>query len=431
MAVQSGYLTATSSSGRAVLDSRGRRRKRLRGARASPAWKAAALVGDRGLTHPDRRRSLSGAYVASIVSSGLVCDRRAAVHALRRVGRLDRHADAERCWPQDVPLRSRLLVGEFVHRGRLCEFRNRDPPPEKPVIERWDGTSWQMMPAPDTVALFGNNLNAISCPQPSVCFAVGSLFERWDGTSWSIQPDPAQGGLSDVSCSVLLACTAVGAKSTSGTISTLAERWDGSGWQVQSTPNPTGSDNSLLYGVSCPLKRTCTAVGQSTTPANVSSPLLERWFGRVNAWGMQAAPQPEGAESVGLGDVSCPHSSRVCVVVGSSTPSQGQSSVMAARRIGLGSWSIFPLITLPGSSLSSVDCPVIRFCQATGNWGSGLIAERFDGTSWQVEGISTNGLPNPGLADVSCPSRFFCMAVGDTFNFQSGTAATLATKWTP
>lgn len=66
-----------------------------------------------------------------------------------------------------------------------------------------------------------------------------------------------------------------------------------------------------------------------------------------------------------------------------STPSQGQSSVMAARRIGLGSWSTFPLTALPGpgSGLSTVDCPVVRFCQATGNWGGGLIAERFDGTT--------------------------------------------------
>ncbi len=161
----------------------------------------------------------------------------------------------------------------------------------------------------------------------------------------------------------------------------------------------------------------------------MTSPIVERWFGRVDAWGLQAAPKPEGAESVGLRDVSCPDGQGVCVVVGSSTPSQGQSSVMAARRVGLGSWSIFPLMTLPGSGLSTVDCSVLRFCQATGGWGSGLIAERFDGASWQVEGIPTNGLPSPRLADVSCPSRFFCMAVGNTFN--AGIGHTLAAKWTP
>ncbi len=97
----------------------------------------------------------------------------------------------------------------------------------------------------------------------------------------------------------------------------------------------------------------------------------------------------------------------------------------------MGSWSIFPLMFLPGSSLSTVDCPVVRFCQATGGWGSGLIGERFDGTNWQIEGIPTNGLPPPRLADVSCPSRFFCMAVGNSLNGQFGTSATLAAKWTP
>jgi hypothetical protein len=303
----------------------------------------------------------------------------------------------------------------------------------RPVVERWDGTSWQIT----TLSSFGS-LNGISCPQPSVCFAVGGSFqgpliELWNGTSWSIQASPpgVNGELEDVSCSGLLACTAVGfARPDPNTFVTLAERWDGTGWHVQPTPNPTGSDNSNLYGVSCPLRRTCTAVGQSVTPGVPTdhlAPLLERWFGRVNAWGAQAAPQPEGAESVGLSDVSCPHGSRVCVVVGSSTPSQGQSSVMAARRIGLGSWSIFPLTTLPGSSLSTLDCPVVRFCQATGSWLNSLIAERFDGTNWHAEGIPTTGL----TADVSCPSRFFCMAVGRTPVSQFGTFGTLAAKWTP
>ena len=198
---------------------------------------------------------------------------------------------------------------------------------------------------------------------------------------------------------------------------------------MQSTPNVTGSDTSDLSGVSCPLRRTCTAVGQSVT-GQVASPLVERWFGRVNSWGLQATPEPDGAQGVGLRDVSCPND-RVCVVVGASYTQQGQSSVMAARRFGLGSWSVFPLTTLPGpaSFLSGVDCSARHFCQATGNWGSGAIAERFDGVSWQAEGIPTNGLPSPFLADVSCPSRFFCMAVGDTASGPIGD--TLAAKWTP
>jgi hypothetical protein len=315
-----------------------------------------------------------------------------------------------------------IAVGEATF-GHLSPFDSAA------VAERWDGTSWQIMPTPTTSgSLFG-----ISCPQPSVCLAVGTLHELWDGTSWSIQPNPpdVQGLLGDVSCSGLLACTAVGYVSTAtgANIRTLAERWDGSGWHVQSTPNITGSDTGDLSGVSCPLRRTCTAVGQSVT-GQVASPLVERWFGRVNAWGLQATPEPDGAQGVGLRDVSCPNG-RLCVVVGASYTQQGQSSVMAARRFGLGSWSVFPLTTLPGpaSFLSGVDCSARHFCQATGNWGSGAIAERFDGVSWQAEGIPTNGLPSPFLADVSCPSRFFCMAVGDTASGPIGD--TLAAKWTP
>lgn len=313
----------------------------------------------------------------------------------------------------------------------------------RPVAERWDGTSWQIT----TLSSFGS-LNGISCPQPSVCFAVGSSFqgtpliELWNGTSWSTQPSPPDvlGSLEDVSCSGLLACTAVGyARPDPNTFATLAERWDGSGWHLQSTPNPTGSERNALTDVSCSVRRTCTAVGESLvsdpgSPGILTGlPFIERWFGRVNAWGQQAVPQPDGAESVGVGGVSCPNG-RVCMAVGASGPQPDSNSVMAARRIGLGNWSIFPLITLPGSGLSTVDCPVVRFCQATGYWGGGLIAERFDGTNWRVEGIPTNGLTNPSLADVSCPSRFFCMAVGNKLDApfpQRPTVSTLAAKWTP
>ena len=324
------------------------------------------------------------------------------------------------------------------------------PLPDAPIIEHWDGTSWQLMPTPNQYG----SLHGISCPWPNFCFAVGSTsgtlpgkIERWDGTSWSIEPSPTDptGSLEDVSCSGVLACTAVGSVGTGSTGSTgpntrtLAERWDGTGWHVQSTPNPTGSERNALMDVSCPVRRTCTAVGESLTsdpgsPGILTGlPFIERWFGRVNAWGQQAVPQPEGAESVGVGGVSCPNG-RVCMAVGASGPQPDSNSVMAARRIGLGNWSIFPLTTLPGpgSGLSTVDCPVAGFCQATGNWGNGLIAERFDSTSWQVEGIPTNGLDFPRLAGVSCPNRYFCMAVGS--GLTPGTfpiGVTLAAKWTP
>ena len=104
------------------------------------------------------------------------------------------------------------------------------------------------------------------------------------------------------------------------------------------------------------------------------------------------------------------------------------------KRHGLLALSLVGLVAaMVGASFAAV--PLYRlFCQATGYWGGGLIAERFDGTNWRVEGIPTNGLTNPSLADVSCPSRFFCMAVGNKLDApfpQRPTVSTLAAKWTP
>ena len=42
------------------------------------------------------------------------------------------------------------------------------------VAERWDGTSWQIVPTPDPFTATPISLNGVSCPRPNVCFAVGS-----------------------------------------------------------------------------------------------------------------------------------------------------------------------------------------------------------------------------------------------------------------
>jgi hypothetical protein len=328
------------------------------------------------------------------------------------------------------------------------------------VAEHWDGTSWQIVPTPNPPGATFSSLNDVSCPRPRICFAVGDyganpnspfaspLIERWDGTSWSIQPseDVGNGALGAVSCSGPLACTAVGGLGASASGGELALRWDGTGWHVQSTPHVEDSPReSQLTDVSCPRRRTCTAVGWSITfdgsGLSSSSPLVERWFGRINAWGLQAAPKPAAAEAAGLSGVSCPDGP-VCFAVGwfgiPSIPRIGIGT-LAERRVG-SSWSVMPTpnpTQPPGSGvnaqLSGVSCPRRRACHAVGTGvGSAgdfiAIAERFDGASWQLESIPTNGLEVPTLRDVSCPSRLFCMAVGGSGGFSGGT---VAAKWTP
>jgi hypothetical protein len=174
-------------------------------------------------------------------------------------------------------------------------------------------------------------------------------------------------------------------------------------------------------------------------------PLVERWFGRVNSWGLQSAPKPGGADEASFAGlpsgagVSCPDV-RACFAVGwFGVPSNLSFFTLAERRIG-SSWSVMPTPNgepyqgsqgpVFNTALNAVSCPARRACHAVGygqlpTGDSRTIDERFDGASWHLETI-------PGGADqgVSCPSRFFCMAVGHgPPNGAQGTTG--AAKWTP
>ena len=87
------------------------------------------------------------------------------------------------------------------------------------MIERWDGTTWTVVPSPNRSQ--DNTLMAIKCASAVDCLAVGGenvqrtpsrahsfgspLIEHWNGTVWSIVPHHgpasiADGYLSGVAC---------------------------------------------------------------------------------------------------------------------------------------------------------------------------------------------------------------------------------------
>jgi hypothetical protein len=173
----------------------------------------------------------------------------------------------------------------------------------------WNGTRWVIQPAPK---LPGGGLTGVSCTSMVACTAVGSLSgpsspgpttlaERWDGTKWRVQPTPVLSGLFwGVACHAS-ACTAVGLKVTGSGPLTLAERWDGTRWRIQPTPNPPqgGGFLSGVYDinppvVACPSPSACTAV---TSYANVFQKvtLAEQWNGTGQAGPLPAStPAPPG-----------------------------------------------------------------------------------------------------------------------------------------
>ncbi len=64
---------------------------------------------------------------------------------------------------------------------------------DRPGAELWNGRTLRALPVPRPAR---GNLNAISCPEPSRCVAVGvarrgTLAELWNGRTWRLLPAPA------------------------------------------------------------------------------------------------------------------------------------------------------------------------------------------------------------------------------------------------
>ena len=244
-----------------------------------------------------------------------------------------------------------------------------------PLAERWNGRAWQVLPTPNPPGATFGVLYGVSCTRPSACTAVGEqltstgiaqpLVERWDGASWEIQsaslPAGASGGLfGGVSCTAARACTAVGYYLTgAGVPQTLAERWNGTTWEIQPTANPPVDRQVSLSAVSCPGRRACTAVGFFDFTA--VSTLAERWDG--STWEIQPTPNAAGASFSHLSGVSCP-TRRICTAVG------GATGTLAERWDGT-TWEIQPTpdpAAATDGALTGVSCPTRRACSAVGTY---------------------------------------------------------------
>src|SRR4029450_9046908 len=126
------------------------------------------------------------------------------------------------------------------------------------LVERWNGTSWNVVPSPN-VPNQHNNLTAVTVVpgSPNELWAVGRaspsepFIMHWNGTQWSIITTPPAGsvpllyGVSAISANDVWAVGWTGGKS--GPV-TLTMHWNGSTWSVVPSPNPSASDN-FLHGV--------------------------------------------------------------------------------------------------------------------------------------------------------------------------------------
>jgi hypothetical protein len=283
-----------------------------------------------------------------------------------------------------------------------------------------------------------NNFDGASCARANACTAVGTyigatgiqpLVERWNGTSWQLQSTPTAGtgngaSFGGVACPRARACTAVGSYTNgAGAELTLAERWNGTRWRIQPTPNPSGTTLSSWASVACPRARACTAVGSYTDSAGAEVTLAERWNG--TRWRIQPTPNPSGATSSSLASVSCARR-RACIAVGAySASSSGMVTDLAERWNGA-KWLVLTMAA-PNGGASSVSCSAPNACTAVDGTTS---AERWNGVSWQPQPTPTPASPDAdNLNGISCPKARACTAVGGETQTNGLSSAELAEHW--
>ncbi|MFA5862709.1 MAG: putative Ig domain-containing protein [Candidatus Thermoplasmatota archaeon] len=302
------------------------------------------------------------------------------------------------------------------------------------LAEHWDGTSWAIVVSANPSTIQNNVLNSVTCLSSSDCWAVGYavshtdaggysygvLIERWDGTSWEIvtAPNPIGKGpniFHAVTCVSPSDCWAVGYTLAGNNYQTLVERWDGASWTIATSANTLAVENNILYAVTCVSASDCWAVGYYVPTGGVYQTLTERWDG--SSWTVIASPNTRTADNDVLLGVMCVSASD-CWAVG--YYHNGANYQTLAQRWDGASWAI---IASPNTSptqdnvLSGVACVSRSDCWAVGQSYDGstvlTVTQRWDGASWGlVNSPNRLGAGRSILYGVACVSVSDCWAVG-------------------
>jgi hypothetical protein len=273
-------------------------------------------------------------------------------------------------------------------------------------------------------------LSAVSCPSSTYCVAVGDYrpndkgtnwtptAQVWTGgSSWNAQTPPAPTGtnaslLSGVSCASPTSCLAVGSSDANGVDALLAESWNGTAWSIDPTPTSSGSAGADLVGVSCTSSTSCVAVGSTWNATGPRLPLADAWNG--SSWSVESTPAPTSPSGALFSAVSCP-SAAFCAAVG--WYYVGTSGLATFADVWNGSsWSLTSTPDPAGTTtpeLEGVSCTSATWCVsdgvAPGKSGSAALLEGWNGTAWTIE---KSPVLYTNLAAVSCSIATSCVAAG-------------------
>jgi photosystem II stability/assembly factor-like uncharacterized protein len=251
-------------------------------------------------------------------------------------------------------------------------------------------------------------LEGVACPTRKDCLAVGeagNIVSSADGgLTWQSRPSGSYDALHGIACPTSADCVAVGGNGPdvwvgngdevehSQPATVLTSTDGGAGWK--SRASGTG-DYTALYGVACPTRKDCLAVGGGTLGGGTilaSSDGGTTWQSRLS-----------GSKAVLLDAIACP-TSRDCLVVGSGG-ANGAGTVLASSDGGV-TWQSRRSGT--DQTLVSITCPTSTDC-IVGASVSEFLVSADGGTTWTSGSIGSGQL----VGGFACPTTTTCLALGE------------------
>jgi hypothetical protein len=169
--------------------------------------------------------------------------------------------------------------------------------------------SWRTVSSPNAPQHQMSVLYSLSAISPSAAWAVGSgynessqvvasLIERWDGSTWQVVANAGTDELHGIAALSATDIWAVGGFLNYGgrlnPNQPLIMHWNGTQWSIVPGVRPAGANAVQLDAVAALASNDVWAVGrQDVGAAHLLQPLIERWDG--TAWHAVTAPVPSGA----------------------------------------------------------------------------------------------------------------------------------------
>jgi hypothetical protein len=301
-------------------------------------------------------------------------------------------------------------------------------PHDETLIERWDGTSWSVVPSPN-VGTDQNDLLGVAATSHDDAWAVGNYFDdgtlawttlamHWDGASWTVIDTPSPSSrFAALEAVVAIApddAWAVGARQTSGqTIRNLPliEHWDGSTWTVATAPKAK-SDSTFLLAAAAASATDVWAVGVRGTQT-----LTEHFDGAT--WRIVKSPNPAQRANF-LNAVVALSPTDAWAVGGVFLNGEGTSERTLAAHWNGRRWRVVPT---PNQGSLNNQLLGIAALGAKAVWAVGLfvdepahnnqtLTEHWDGTGWTIVSSPSPGVEDAVLLDAAASPDGSVWAVG-------------------